>query len=93
MTADEVHRMTVHFSGHVQGVGFRYSVLQVAKGFEVGGYVKNLSDGRVELVAEGSRDEIEPFLAAIQERMSGYIRNVERADESGPRQHRGFTIR
>ena len=38
----EVHHETVFFTGHVQGVGFRYAVLQVAKEFEVAGHVSNL---------------------------------------------------
>ena len=42
-----VHHVIAHYSGHVQGVGFRYQTLQVAKGFEVSGYVQNLADGRV----------------------------------------------
>ena len=45
----DVHHESVFFSGHVQGVGFRYAVLQVAKEFEVAGYVRNLADGRVQL--------------------------------------------
>ena len=52
-----VLHLTAHFSGRVQGVGFRYTVYQVAKEFEVSGYVQNLSDGRVRLEAEGERVE------------------------------------
>ena len=53
-------RRTSHFSGHVQGVGFRYTVADVAEDFDVRGYVRNLPDGRVELVAEGDEAEIAP---------------------------------
>ena len=60
-------RVTVFYSGRVQGVGFRFSVKQVATGFEVAGTVRNLADGRVELVAEGEQDELEAFLQAIPE--------------------------
>ena len=60
-------RMQVVYAGHVQGVGFRYTVRQVASGFEVTGLVRNLLDGRVELVAEGDRDELESFRAAIRD--------------------------
>jgi len=88
-----VLRAEVHFSGHVQGVGFRYSVLQLAKGYEVSGLVENLPDGRVHLVAEGERSEVDDFVAAIGERMHGYIRKAERSDLPGPRQHEGFLIR
>lgn len=60
-------RMQVLYSGAVQGVGFRYTVRQVAQGFVVVGVVRNLLDGRVELVAEGMRDELTAFRTAIRE--------------------------
>jgi acylphosphatase len=60
-------QMTVLYSGHVQGVGFRFTVREVAEGFEVTGTVRNLSDGRVEVVAEGERAELEAFREAIRE--------------------------
>lgn len=88
-----VHHETVFFGGHVQGVGFRYSVLQVAKEFEVAGYVSNLADGRVQLEAEGRADEITAFVEAVQEKMHGYIRKVERAGAPRAPQFRGFVIR
>lgn len=93
MASQLIARSIVHFGGHVQGVGFRYAVLQIAKEFEISGYVCNLADGRVLLEAEGERSEVEQFVGAISDRMTGYIRKVERTDESGPRQHRGFAIR
>src|ERR1039458_5768136 len=49
----DVHHATVFFTGHVQGVGFRYTALQAAKEVEVAGFVTNLPDGRVQLEAEG----------------------------------------
>jgi acylphosphatase len=90
---NEVHRETVFFTGHVQGVGFRYSTSQVAKEFEVTGYVANLPDGRVQLEAEGQRDQVEAFVAAIAERMHGHIRKTERKPAHGRPQFQGFTIR
>jgi len=60
-------RLHVLYSGSVQGVGFRYTVRQVAQGFEVSGLVRNLLDGRVELVAEGEREELEAFRTAIRD--------------------------
>ena len=54
-------RMQIFYSGHVQGVGFRYTAKTVAAGFEVTGTVRNLPDGRVELIAEGAREELEAF--------------------------------
>ncbi|MEY2880247.1 MAG: hypothetical protein RLZZ15_2627 [Verrucomicrobiota bacterium] len=89
----DTHHASVLFSGHVQGVGFRFAALQVAREFEVAGFVRNLADGRVELAVEGRAAEIEAFIAAVGERMHGYIRKTERTDGTRPAQFRGFTIR
>jgi acylphosphatase len=72
-----LHRRQVHYSGRVQGVGFRYTVKNIAMRFNVSGYVRNLPDGRVELVAEGPCEEIEQLIHAVDERMNEYIRNAE----------------
>lgn len=88
----DVHHETVFFTGRVQGVGFRYSTLQVAREYEVSGYVKNLMDGRVQLEAEGRPEEIEAFITAVEERMHGYVRKTERSSEKRPAQFSGFTI-
>lgn len=89
----DVRHETVHFSGRVQGVGFRYTTLQIAKEFEVAGYVRNLVDGRVQLEAEGRADEVDAFVAAIEERMHGYIRKTERTGSMRVPQFNGFAIR
>lgn len=89
----EVHHETVFFSGRVQGVGFRYTTLQIAKEYEVSGYVKNLADGRVQLEAEGKADEVTAFVSAIEERMHGYVRKTERAGGRRDAQFTGFAIR
>jgi len=89
----ETHYENVFFSGRVQGVGFRYAVMQVAKEFEVAGKVRNLADGRVELEAEGASEEIKAFVAAIEERMHGYIRKIERTARQREAQFIGFQIK
>src|SRR5258708_36927498 len=69
-------QIQVFYSGHVQGVGFRYNVKSVATGFELTGTVRNLDDGRVELVAEGAPDELEAFRKGIREsRLEHLIRD------------------
>ena len=88
-----VHHETVFYSGHVQGVGFRYSVLQIAREYDVAGYVSNLTDGRVKLEAEGAAPEIANFVTAVQEKMHGYIRKVERSSGQRPPQFSGFVIK
>jgi len=57
----------VFYEGRVQGVGFRYTVRQLAKGYDVIGWVKNLPDGRVELLAGGQSEEVKGLLEAIIE--------------------------
>lgn len=84
---------TVYFSGHVQGVGFRYATLQVAKEFEVAGYVKNLPDGRVLLEAEGQAGTVDRFVAAVAERLHGFVRKAERTQQNRPPVFQGFEIR
>lgn len=73
-------RKEVTFSGAVQGVGFRYSTRSLARGFTVTGRVRNMADGTVELVAEGSQEEVEGFISAVEARMSGYIRDARKRD-------------
>jgi acylphosphatase len=70
------------YSGDVQGVGFRYTARAVASGFAVAGYVRNLSNGQVEVVAEGESDAVAGFLAAVAKRMGGYVTGSNVADES-----------
>jgi acylphosphatase len=59
-------RIHVLYSGRVQGVGFRATVKNVAAGYEVVGTIRNLPDGRVELLAEGARQELEEFRVAVE---------------------------
>jgi acylphosphatase len=89
----DVQHETVFFSGHVQGVGFRFSVLQVAREFEVAGFVSNLADGRVQLEAEGRPEDVNAFVAAVAEKMHGYIRKQERSSRRRAPQFAGFSIR
>jgi acylphosphatase len=82
MPASASHRSTVIYTGHVQGVGFRYTTHSIARNHEVTGYVRNLPDGRVELVVEGDRRETDAFLEAIRDRLGNHIRDERR--DTGP---------
>jgi acylphosphatase len=88
----QVHHERVFFSGRVQGVGFRYAALQVAREYEVSGFVANLPDGRVQLEAEGRAGEVEAFVTALVEKMQGYVRKVERSTGQRAAQFEGFII-
>jgi len=74
-----MHAKQVFYSGHVQGVGFRYTVRRIASGYEVTGWVKNLPDGRVEVQAGAEESqELEDFLDAVRtSALGGNIKNVE----------------
>jgi acylphosphatase len=87
-----IFRLKCWFEGHVQGVGFRYQTMAVAKGFEVSGTVQNLIDGRVCLCAEGDEAEVQAFQAAVAEELKSYIRKVEMKTDCGPRTCKGFRI-
>jgi acylphosphatase len=82
----------VHYSGQVQGVGFRYTARRLAQGFPVRGFVRNLNDGRVELVVEGQGADVEAFLHAVTRSMADYIE--EQTSEDVPVQgFHDFVIR
>jgi acylphosphatase len=85
--------MRVFYSGRVQGVGFRYSAKTVAAGFDISGVVRNLSDGRVELTAEGARAELEAFRAAIRDAgLKPFIRDETVTWSAAQNDFRGFEI-
>ena len=86
-------RVTVFYTGRVQGVGFRYTVKTVATGFEVTGTVRNVPDGRVELIAEGAQAELEAFRTAILDAgLAGFIRNEQVTWAEAKNEFRGFEI-
>jgi acylphosphatase len=90
---DQVHRCHCYFTGRVQGVGFRYTAQNVALQYNVTGFVRNLADGRVELVMEGPDGEIEHLIEALQQRMNGYIHGLDRQSEPATGEFHRFCIR
>ena len=85
--------MQIFYSGCVQGVGFRYTAKTVATGFEVIGVVRNLPDGRVELIAEGAPEELEAFRGAIRGAgLAGFIRDESVNWADAQNEYRGFEI-
>lgn len=82
----------VHFSGRVQGVGFRFHTYQVAQEFDVAGYVQNLADGRVLLEATGEAGEVDAFIREVQDRLAVFIRSTERQTIEPAANFKGFEI-
>lgn len=88
-----MERREIYYSGRVQGVGFRYTTLQIASGFRVTGYVENLPDGRVHLVAEGPSEELDRFTRAVLSRFGHHIRATEEIQAPATMSFTSFTIR
>ena len=88
-----IHRQTVLFEGRVQGVGFRYTVQNLALQYDVKGYVRNLPDGRVELTMEGPDGDLGCLVSDIRQKMCCYIRNVNVRDEQPTGEFQGFRIK
>ena len=86
-------RRHVFYRGTVQGVGFRFTTRRLARGFAVAGFVRNLSDGRVEVVAEGESAEIDGFLQAIDDHMQGFVRSRDERVEPPTGEFTGFEVR
>lgn len=89
---NRVFRINCWFEGHVQGVGFRYQTVAVAKGFEVTGFVSNLADGRVHLYAEGEESEVVAFQSEVESELKSYIRESEIQTGYGTRTCQNFRI-
>ena len=86
--------LEVFYEGNVQGVGFRWSIRDIAKGFDVTGWVRNLLDGRVELQVNGEENEVRAFLDAVaQSELRAHIREQIEKKLEKPATARGFEIR
>ena len=88
-----LQRRRVLYSGHVQGVGFRYTTRSIARDYEVTGFVRNLPDGSVEVVAEGPVDQLDGFLEVVSDRLSGHIRQVQCDRRPAQQEFANFGIR
>lgn len=91
--AEGKQRTEVVYSGYVQGVGFRYTTRQIASRFDVAGFVRNLSDGRVQLVAEGRETEVRQFLVEIATTFAGKVTDTHVEHGAGTGEFSGFEIR
>jgi acylphosphatase len=83
----------VLFHGRVQGVGFRFTTCEVAARFQVTGYVQNLPDGRVRLVAEGEPAELDRFVQGVEAELVRFIRGRESSNSPATSEFSTFDIR
>ncbi len=67
----ELHRKRLVVKGRVQGVGFRFYIIRLSENFNVAGYVRNILDDGVEIVAEGSPEQVESFITLAARGPSG----------------------
>ncbi len=83
----------ISFSGRVQGVGFRWTCRSIASRYNIKGWVKNLSDGRVELLLQADPKKIAAFLEDLREEFKGYILGEETQWSKPDKDYRDFEIR
>ncbi len=86
-------RLHVYYSGDVQGVGFRFTAQYIGRGLNLKGWVKNLSDGGVEVVAEGEEELLKEFLERIKAEMNPYISSQKISWEGSSGEFRDFGIK
>ena len=86
-------RLHVYYSGSVQGVGFRFTAERIANSLGLTGWVRNLKDGRVEVVCEGKKPDLEDFLRKITDIFKSYIRDADIEMGASTGEFEGFDIR
>ena len=91
-TMAELIARVVYYSGTVQGVGFRATTAHLASAYPVAGWVRNLSDGRVQLLVEGPADRVEAFLRAVRSYWRDYLKNEQQEAQPVSGRITGFTI-
>jgi len=82
----------IHYSGKVQGIGFRYTVQRLAVPLGLTGWIKNLADGRVEMMVEGPDDLIQTFCQQVDSRFEGYIKQKNEHLQDATGQFNEFQI-
>lgn len=81
------------FGGNVQGVGFRFSAVELATRYGLTGWVRNLGDGRVELVVEGKEPALLSFFDELTAMMSRQIRDKQISWEPATGEFVAFQIK
>lgn len=86
-------RVHVFYSGSVQGVGFRYTARDIAEELGISGWVKNLRDGRVEVIAEAEKETLQQFLDSIKGQFKNYIEDIDISWQDASSEFDNFDIR
>lgn len=86
-------RRQVIYSGSVQGVGFRFTTHSISHNHDVTGYVRNLADGSVEVMVEGSSSQIDAFLTEVETRLAGKITDAKSDRRPAIGEFANFSIR
>ncbi len=89
----DIFHCRVYFSGKVQGIGFRYECMKIAREFEVCGYVENLADGRVLLEVEGNESEVKKYVAEINDQMEIFIKTADEKFQRRAAQYKAFLLK
>ena len=82
----------IYFKGRVQGVGFRYMTQRFAKNLGLVGWVKNLPDGRVEILAQGEKNKIQNLLDELNNHFKGHIQDCQADMHEGLDSYKNFEI-
>ena len=86
-------RHQITYSGNVQGVGFRWKVLQISKSYSISGYVQNLVNGKVQLLVEGELNEVEAMCKKVRVELRSYWVTKEQENKPGDSHYESFSIR
>jgi acylphosphatase len=94
MSADEkpIKARMVIYSGKVQGVGFRATTAEIARDYPVTGWVKNLDDGRVQLLVEGPEEAVDKFLKKVHDRWKDNIEKEEVKKQEASGKYKSFDV-
>jgi len=87
-----MRRIRVFYTGVVQGVGFRYTAREIARHVGVSGWVKNLRDGRVEIIAESDESHLYRFVEEVERSVANFIRQRELFWEEATGEFDGFNV-
>ncbi|MFH2144709.1 MAG: acylphosphatase [Candidatus Omnitrophota bacterium] len=88
-----IKQANIFYTGRVQGVGFRYTVQRICAKYALAGWTRNLPDKRVEVLIQGLEEDIQAFVAELDEAMSGYIRGKQLYWQEKKEEFRDFQIR